>query len=289
MRNRHNWERSEAGGYMCTDCDATSAACHTCYGPTESALVVCQRCLNTEKNVLDDIAAACGYWQPAPQTYIKAVRYDIEPVRATRAQDGLDIYDVPEVLASWASAWREQVGDVMGEPLTYLAGHLVWAAHNVERSAWEDYRREVRHLRHIARRDSGLLPKLLPAPCVHCGGTVVRDWADHNFRPRADGLSDEVRCTGCGMVWATQARWALENQAHMRFLPERYPDALVGIEQARLMWPEVPAATWRKWRERGRFEIAGHAVDGTPVYRAGDLLEVVKQRGGELRGGRRVV
>ena len=65
------------------------------------------------------------------------------------------------------------------------------------------------------------------------------------------------------------------------------PDALVTLEEARLIWREVPAATWRKWAERERIEPNSWNERGTPVYRVRDLAAVVEQRSREPRGGNR--
>ena len=65
------------------------------------------------------------------------------------------------------------------------------------------------------------------------------------------------------------------------------PDALVTLEEARLIWREVPAATWRKWAERERIASVSWNERGTPVYRVRDLAEVTTQRAAETRGGNR--
>lgn len=280
MTCRHEWVET-GGGYQCAHCTQTCERCVNGDHPTGSVQVICRRCLTGEQAVLDDIAAACGYWIPTPHTYVRAVSYDIEPVRAHRSENPgrVTIHDVPPVLASWADMWAEAIGEARPDSaMTYLAGRFLWAANNQDASAWPAYRREVRSLRHVARRDAGLLPKSMPAPCVHCGGTVVRDWAHPDWSPRGDGLSDQVRCTSCGSTWGNEQRWRHVNKTHLRLLPEACPEALVTMKEARMVWPSVPAGTWRQWAHRNLLTPQGWDLHSEPLYRAGDLAALVQAR-----------
>ena len=135
-----------------------------------------------------------------------------------------------------------------------LKGFHVWAAHNPEASDWRAYLKAMRSLRASARRIAGLLPERIAEPCVMCGGDVVQDWSDGDWMPLETGLSDTVRCTRCGTTWGDRLHWHFTMRNHIVELPAEHPDALVTIEQARMIWPDVPAATWRSWAKRWRDE-----------------------------------
>lgn len=139
-----------------------------------------------------------------------------------------------------------------GDAIAGLKHLHVWAAHNTDASDWLAYLKAMRKLRHQARRIAGLLPERLPEPCPHCGGQVVQDWADQWWKPLETGLSDVVRCTGCGMTWGDRARWLFSTRQHIVDVPEMHPDSLVTLAQARMIWTDVPAATWRSWAKRWR-------------------------------------
>lgn len=257
----HEWsaEESEEGRpprHACVSCGETCPACNVCGGPTGNALLACQRCLDREDEVLAGIGDALDLYQPQPRSAISPVRYDRDRVHAnsTGSGEGQAAEDSPDEvrahLMEWVTAWSDlsrdpqQVG-----PIEYLRGHLLWAAHN-EASGWPDFRREMRQLRHRARRLAGLLPQRQEGSCIYCGADVVRDWADERWQPRPDGLSDELRCVRCRTTWGGVGAWRFANLHTIRQLPDTNPEVLVTREQARSIWPEVPAATWRDWVRR---------------------------------------
>jgi len=144
---------------------------------------------------------------------LRAVRYDLSgtpsTANAARLPHGLDAAyreDVPvagpgsirtrggalDLFETWVDDWAERCDDHDGahDTLGYLRSHTLWAALN--HPAWHDYLSELRTTRAVVRRLAGLAPEREPAPCVHCGGTIVRDWTTW------EGLSDITRCTGCG-------------------------------------------------------------------------------------------
>lgn len=133
-----------------------------------------------------------------------------------------------------------------------LKGMHLWAAHNPEASDWPGYWRAIHRLLWRARSEAGLMPQVQAEPCVHCGGDCVRDWSDRDWEPLTDGLSDVVRCTGCGMTWGDREDWRRVSRHHLVVLADEHPDALVTLDQARTIWTDVPAATWRQWLKRDR-------------------------------------
>lgn len=297
---RHEWTETE-DGWACAQCGEASATCVVTdlkrgMHPTGSALLICDDCLEYERRVIGETARALGHWRYEKRSLIPALRYDRDRSDAAASDAERPSIrhprDVLEVMWSWADMWAEGL-NITPPPLVTdaLAAGLMWAAHHPDESAWEDYRREIRQQRHHARRLAGLLPKRHHGPCVHCGGTVVQDWADREFEPRPDGLSDVVRCTGCGLTWGDRRGWMFTNRTHIRLLPSEYPEQLVTIEEAWMIFPDVPKATWRKWRERDdeviaeerKMPIRSRDERGRPLYRVGDLAALVERRADDPR------
>lgn len=254
-QHTHYWTPAPAtAGWACTDCTATCATCGTCAGPTGTERLVCSPCLRHTDRLLDDIDDALSLHTPAPRTPISSpgnmrlVPGGTGPGAITQPAD------VRAALNTWADAWAEHTGHTLAGTLDYLKDRHLWAAQNPGDSQWLAYLRDLRRLRHQARRLAGLLPERLPEPCVHCGGTVVQDWADRDWRPLPNGLSDHVRCLGCGMTWGDLALWRFSSRQHIVELPTVRPDSLVTLSQARMLWPAVPAATMRQWAKRARVQ-----------------------------------
>lgn len=313
-QHNHIWTLpDEHGTWTCTDCGDTSPTCivekpsdepgegHPTGIPAQH---ICPSCVRYEQRVLDDIADALGHWQHQPRSLVPAIRYDRDRIDGSRTDSHRPTINTPrdilDVLWLWADMWAETRGEQppTGDVLPFLKRHLIWAANNPHEAAWNDYRSEMRQMRHAARRVSGLLPKRLAGPCVHCGGQIVQDWADHRWQPSPDGLSDTVRCTGCGLTWAHREAWMYTNGHTLRLTPTFAPDTLVTLDDARKhIFPDVPAATWRKWlqRDRERAEAGeprriperGTDIRGNDLYRVGDLATLVEHRMSDTRPGRR--
>lgn len=297
MNCKHDWTRVSEHEYHCRNCVETTYRCACGDHPTGTAQLICDHCLTREWQVLVDVANALEHYTPTPPTYVKAASYDIEPVREHREDDPtrLTVSDVPDVLASWADMWAEVLGDEVNvPPAQYLRSRFIWAATNPDASAFHTYRSEVRQLRHVARRAAGLLPKRLPAPCVHCGGTVVRDWATRDWQPLPTGLTDTVRCTSCNITWDNEDRWRHVSATHLRLLPEQHPDTLITMSEARTVWPSIPRQTFYSWArrdmelppDRQAAPIRSWDERGVPLYRVGDLAALVARRRDDARPGR---
>ena len=255
-QHRHEWTQSPAG-WACTTCDQTSATCGTCGRASGSALLLCPSCERRASEVLDGIEHALGLWERTPRSPMRSPG-DMRLVRGGgTAAEITDPSDIESRMLAWCARWAEHTGASNVEPLSYLKSRHLWAAHNPETSDWREYLAAMRRLRASARGLAGLLPQRVAEPCPLCGGVVVQDWSDESWEPLETGLSDIVRCTRCATTWGDRTRWRFTMRHHIVTLPGDHPDALVTLEQARMIWPDVPAATWRSWAKRWRDEGDG--------------------------------
>lgn len=245
-RHVHEWVPTDRPGILawaCETCDETSASCGTCSKPTGTSLLLCERCREHADTTIGRIDRAIELWQPSLSRP--------DGTRFRRGDEGgPDANDVESQLLGWVARWSEHVGACNEHWSTFLKGHHIWAAHNVEASDWPAYWRAIHHLMWKARGEAGLLPHVEPLPCVHCGEDVVRDWSDDDFEPLAEGLSDTVRCTGCGMTWRSPQHWGESTWKWFERGAQEHEDALVTLEMARTLWPDVPMSTMRSWIKR---------------------------------------
>jgi hypothetical protein len=255
-RHTHEWVRVEGAegirAWGCRDCDETSATCGTCGRASGSVLLLCARCEKEAARVLDDIADALGYYETPPRSLIDSPG-DMRLVPGFGETTGMQTpADIEGRMLGWVARWTEYAGPSNAAASDYLRAHHMWAAHHPDESHWLAYLSDMRKLRHEARGVAGLLPKRHPEPCVHCGGQVVQDWADRWWKPLETGLSDVVRCTGCGTTWGDRAHWLFSTRQHIVDVPAMHPDSLITLKQARMVWADVPAGTWRQWLARDR-------------------------------------
>lgn len=269
---RHEW--TPAGdAWACAECDATSAACVAHDGPTGSSLLICEACIAKERAVLDVIDRHLEQWDERDRVRGRSpAAFAIVPVHGGGHDRPEGPEDVWGALLGWVVRWTEHCGP-SGEGATdYLRARIMWAAHNPDASGWEDYRKAVRRTRASARALVGLAPERLADRCPECRAPVVRDRCDAEGHPYHDGLQDEPRCVGCGATWPNAERFALAVQTRIETLPEAMPDTWVTLDEARRIFPDVPAVTWRVWRFRRRLR------DTDGYYRVGDIVGLVDTR-----------
>lgn len=197
-------------------------------------------------------------------------------------------HDPPSVLAVltfWEDAWRQERGQAAAQAtsvdaaVTYLTSLTAWAAQ--ESPTWEEYRTDVRALLHRLHVLTGdwQPPREEPAPCVHCGGTVERQWTD-------DGLDDVARCARCGMTWPSEDRLRHTNHLTVLALPITHPDQLVTAEDARVAVPDLKRNTLnqviKRDRDHGtdpgwtpRLPVMGKDERGRDLYRLADITALV--------------
>ncbi len=299
--HQHEWIddtalTDRARTYVCTTCPETARECtEGCGRAVESHLVICEPCLAKAKRWVSDVAEAIETVQfhHAEIMGLRSPRYDRDVVHTSGDRDrlpfGLDaIVEDPEdqriaaakhpqtavdVLVGWADAWAETRGDERPwDALPYLVDHTLWAVQNPDTSGWDTYRDEARRVRSTVRRLLGLQPQREPAPCVHCAGTVVRDWTQ-------DGLDDVHRCQRCGMTWPDEERVQHLNAQVVRALPQVAPDALVTIADAKRIYRgRVRPNLLDLWVHRGHLapavDDAGaeqRDVRGAALFRLADI------------------
>ena len=223
----------------------------------------------------------------------------VDRVRAGRTETTIDPAlldaerrDPPSVsalLLSWEDAWRQERHDpaatttALADAVDYLLANTTWAAQASQ--SWTDYRTEVRsilgRLRHIT--GSSRAPERSELPCPECGGIVVQKWTD-------EGLGDEHTCTGCRITWPTAAHFARVLRATYHDLPGTHPDALVTLDDARRILPDLKRNTLNVWIKRDRDRAAqgserqiperGRDVRGEHLYRLGDIAARLDRKAG---------
>lgn len=311
-RHVHEWvdattDDDRVRQYVCSQCATQTAGCCECGTPLLTALAVCDRCLHRAKRLVQDVIDALDTvpFHHAEILGLRAVRYDRPLVHASgdreRLPFGMDaVVDDPEdtrieaikfpraatdILDGWARAWADELGvNHPHDPLPWLVEHTLWAIQNPGLSGWDDYRTEAKQVRAVVRRLLGINPVHESAPCVHCGGPVVRQWLP-------DGLDDERRCLQCGMTWEDGDRLRFTNHLRVLASPVTDPDTLVTIEQARLALPDLRRNTLNQVLKRDRdrtdpqhrdhdprwhprLPVHGRNVRGENLYRLGDVAAI---------------
>lgn len=257
--------------YMCAQCTATTTDCRSCTRLLDTALeaahTICDHCLASARKVIADIR---DYLRELPDVTrevlgLRAIRYDVSgpasavddsrlPFALDVTQDNINAHGPSalrtatgtlSLLESWVEDWVERSGYSPGgyDTLTYLEAHTLWAAQH--HPAWDVYLQEARETRAVVRRLAGLAPEREPAPCVHCGGSIVHEWT-------VQGLADEAVCTGCGMTWRSRRQLEAVNRWHVAVLPETHPDVVVTLEEARAICPAVKRNTINQVLKRDR-------------------------------------
>ena len=281
----HEWvaveePRSVIEAWACSQCAATSAECAQGGHASGSAIPLCRPCQVRVARQIDQLEEYLGLAIVAevaksdmrsPMDY----RVQVGGSRIQHESDGAE--GLVEIVLGWVAMWADASGATEQGWADYLKGRLIWAATNPEASAWSDFTDEVVRHRAAARGLAGLGPVHLPETCVHCHdlgqrGELVQDRCDDHGKPHPDGLQDEVRCVLCDRRWEDRGAYRLVVRGHLA----RRADGLVTMEQARALWPEVPAATWRDWRRRGNLPR------GAEVYALSDLRALVTRRDEEV-------
>lgn len=210
---------------------------------------------------------------------------------------------VSAVLAELEDDWRHARGDGPApyEPSVarcadYLRRHMTWAAQVHE--PWVEQRALLGwlHVRLEVVTGTSTRPEPVGAPCMHCGGRIVRRWLPGSHGDDAvdgatrlgrehEGLADEMVCEGCGTTWrhpssvagelravTLPASYLLAQRAALEELPTTNPDLTVTLPEAkRILRGRVQPKTLEARVRRGMVSPVGADVRGAATYRLGDL------------------
>lgn len=325
--HHHDWRPSirehDPHEWQCSECSETSATCSVCSGASGGSLLICESCLSRQRALLASIERFMT--MPGSDRGTRSPMGKFSIVSGRGGGGGGSSETAEERLLGWVARWSEHMPNPGLSAIDYLNAHLIWAVHNQEASRWPDYLADAPRIRGAARAESGLAPERHRQRCMHCGGHVVQDRHDKRENPYADGLQDVVRCTGCAMTWGDRSAFQRNVKQHIHELPANHPHRLVTLDQARLIFPDVPTDAWRKWAHRDRVDHARSIAecdawddkwtaweesgqigpipappeirelqlppfmspDGKRCYRLGDMLAMAERRAAEDRPGRR--
>lgn len=308
LLHAHEWTETPSG-YACTECDENRDPCNTCNRINHSHNRTCHPCIIKIKQRLERAHNAYLHIPDGQRVSsgIQAVRYDKHRSRTTGihisndpGEDDPDeiqtlhianpnrhiielMRDPTNVIQSlhdWADDWAETLDTQWdGNVFTWLKDHTIWAANN--HPAWNDYLNDLNHVIRRFYAFAGLTPQPDRAPCVHCGGTIVQDWADKHGNPNNDGLQDLLRCTGCGLTWNDHAHLDPLKIQTIRSAPFKYPDTLVTLKEARAALRNIKRNTINQAISRDRKndprQIPEHGTNqrGETLYRLGDISRAV--------------
>lgn len=166
----------------------------------------------------------------------------------------------------------------------YLLDHLRWAAERHPQFVEQRQVLDWLHMRLEVVTKTDERPEPVGAPCMHCGGRIVRRWRPGSQRAggsddggtrlgrRDEGLSDEMVCEGCGTTWEHEASYRLAQRGALEDLPATSPDLEVTLPDAkRILRGRVQAKTLEARVRRGMVAAVGADVRGSATYRLGDL------------------
>lgn len=258
----HNWTQidestwAEPGKtiYACETCEETTPACVQCQNPVGTALLICERCIQRERWVLHDIDAMLDQYQPDPVSLHSRPRYDLTNTKGGTSGEHLTPDDIRARLQWWVALWAKALDEQPsnGDPTEYLRSRIIWAAQNQSLSHWPQFRDATRKTRGHARLIAGLAADKYPRKCAYCGGVLVQDRTDKQGQALPTGRTDAIRCTGCGENWPDEQSWKRLQRYQITMLPDQHPDALVTLEEARVIYRHIPSTTWRDWLRRDR-------------------------------------
>lgn len=213
-----------------------------------------------------------------------------------RAVENTDPPSVLAVLTGWEDAWRAERAEPAAERTSvtaateYLVTHTQWAAQTSV--TWDDYLGDVRGLAGRLRTLTGddRRPVKAGVPCPYCAGKIVQHWRDVDpKRPGSGGLEDVRRCDTCHLTWASEAHFRMALREAHAGLPDRRPDELVSLDDAKRIFKErgIRSSRLDVWVARGTLrpmmDSAGaprRDVRGALLYRLGNIAVLV-DRGAE--------
>ena len=176
--------------------------------------------------------------------------------------DGPDGARTPAGILAWAASWALSIADTRGErvnhpALTYLATVSEWAAG--EWGDWESVTDEARTILSRLDRITGHADTTDPDhACPACGGQLTQATTDC-------GLTDWRTCTTCD-AWYPDGD-IIDATRHHTIVTTTDGQHWITRDQARALHSNVPAATIRKWIERGHINTNGARISLSDLNR----------------------
>ena len=143
--------------------------------------------------------------------------------------------------------------------LRFLAANAGWLAHRQE--AWEAFD-ELHHAIGLVEQAIDTSPvRIFLGPCEVCG----RDM-------HAPPTAHEVECRPCALVYPIEGR----REAMLSEASDRLHGASDVAAYLTTYGEPIDAARIRQWKRRGRLEAKGEDARGNPLFRLGDVLELLR-------------
>ena len=167
--------------------------------------------------------------------------------------DGPDGLRTSAAIRSWSARWAMTAADlrnerIMTDALSYLAAITNWAQH--EWADWESVTEEAATILARLDRITGHADTTDPDhACPACGGQLTQATTDR-------GLTDWRTCTTCD-AWYPDGD-IIDATRHHTIVTTTDGQHWITRDQARALHPNVPAATIRKWIERGHITQDHH-------------------------------
>lgn len=144
--------------------------------------------------------------------------------------------------------------------LRFLAGQVEWLAHRPEAEVAFD---ELHHAAHVVREAIDTAsPRVFLGPCDVCG-------RDMHAPPQAD----EVECRPCALVYPVAGR----REAMLASVEDRLHGAADIASYLTTYGEPIDAARIRQWKRRGRIEARAEDARGNPLFRIGDVLDLLRR------------
>jgi len=258
-------------------------------------MLVCGRCAD---RLFLDLAGVPGLAHALDAAHAKALRFGASRPRppasrpASEAQEEAPLPFDPRasvaiaVLFDTLEAWVDRIAAERGidrpprelyRPMdawavlgAWLCAHVSWLRSSpLGPEAVVKLRAAVRAACSVVDRPPDLA---YAGPCrasvVDADGLHVECGADLYARPG----EPQVTCRACGAAYplSEQRQWLLAQVEDMLLPATELARAIDGLGV------EVTPTAIRKWKQRGRLAPHGHNVRGHPLYRVGDVLDVVK-------------
>jgi hypothetical protein len=269
--------------------------CQICARELPDTAYVCKPCTQRLDRILGEVTALVGEVETTrlrqartgSATGVVNHKFDFDnlPVEAP-AQALRELRDLFRALTSKVSSIRgvTRPVDDPSRQSGWLLNHTEWLRH---REDGADIQRELEWAIHNLRKTIDLPPeRVFAGPCgaVDYTCTLIHDHEQEDCdeqpipgsQPCTGDLygtptSKTVRCNSCGSVQPMDDRreWLLKAVEDQLDYAARLSRALSRLGM------EVTGEAIRKWAERGRLTAHSHDENNRPLYRVGDVLDLL--------------